>query len=151
MPETVIACCNSELINIFSFYQSHPLISVFTKFRNHENDTFKFLCRNGISMNYTEDILLVLLDSQYSWNWLIGRFIKYLPIMVFRFVNDHYLLELLFFPWLEEIDLNNIRISRPEVFCKKDVLKSFSKLTVKHVCQSIFFNKVLKVLSLHLY
>ena len=71
--------------------------------------------------------------------------------MVFRFVNDHYLLELLFFPWLEEIDLNNIRISRPEVFCKKDVLKSFSKLTVKHVCQSIFFNKVLKVLSLQLY
>ena len=29
-----------------------------------------------------------------------------------------------------------------KVFCKKGVLKSFSKLTGKHLCQSFFFNKV---------
>ena len=29
-----------------------------------------------------------------------------------------------------------------EVFCKKGVLKNFAKLTGKHLCQSLFFNKV---------
>ena len=34
------------------------------------------------------------------------------------------------------------RSSPPEVFCKKDVLRNFAKSTVKHLCQSLFFNKV---------
>ena len=32
--------------------------------------------------------------------------------------------------------------SRPEVFCKKGVLRNFTKFTGKHMCQSLFFNKV---------
>ena len=32
--------------------------------------------------------------------------------------------------------------SRPEVFCKKGVLKNFSKFTGKHLRMSFFFNKV---------
>ena len=32
--------------------------------------------------------------------------------------------------------------SRPEVFCKKGVLKNFVKFTEKHLCWSLFFNKV---------
>ena len=35
-----------------------------------------------------------------------------------------------------------IRSSRPEVFCKKGVLKNFAKFTGKHLCQSLLFNKV---------
>ena len=31
--------------------------------------------------------------------------------------------------------------SRPEVFCTKGVLRNFTKLTGKHLCQSLFFNK----------
>ena len=34
------------------------------------------------------------------------------------------------------------RSSCPEVFCKKGVLKNFAKFTGKHLCQSLFFNKV---------
>ena len=34
------------------------------------------------------------------------------------------------------------RNSRPEVFCKKGVLRNFVKFTGKHLCQSLFFNKV---------
>ena len=34
------------------------------------------------------------------------------------------------------------RSSRPEVFCKKGVLRSFAKFTGKHLCQGLFFNKV---------
>ena len=33
---------------------------------------------------------------------------------------------------------------RPEVFCKKGVLRNLTKFTGKHVCQSLFFNKVPK-------
>ena len=36
------------------------------------------------------------------------------------------------------------RSSRPEVFCKKGVLRFFPKFTGKHLCQSLFFNKVVK-------
>ena len=34
------------------------------------------------------------------------------------------------------------RSSRPEVFCKKGVIRNFSKSTGKHLCQSLLFNKV---------
>ena len=34
------------------------------------------------------------------------------------------------------------RSSRPEVFCNKDIFKNFSKFTGKHLCQSLFLNKV---------
>ena len=34
------------------------------------------------------------------------------------------------------------RSSRQEVFCKKGVLRNFSKITRKHLRQSLFFNKV---------
>ena len=30
----------------------------------------------------------------------------------------------------------------PKVFCKKGVLRNFAKFTGKHLCQSLFFNKV---------
>ena len=32
--------------------------------------------------------------------------------------------------------------SCPEVFCKKGFLKNFTKFTEKHLCESLFFNKV---------
>ena len=34
------------------------------------------------------------------------------------------------------------RSSRLEVFCRKGVLRNFAKFTEKHLCQSLFFNKV---------
>ena len=36
----------------------------------------------------------------------------------------------------------NDRSSRPEVFCRKGVLRNFAKFTDKHLCQSLFLNKV---------
>ena len=34
------------------------------------------------------------------------------------------------------------RSSRPDVFCEKGVLRNFAKFTGKHLCQSLFLNKV---------
>ena len=34
------------------------------------------------------------------------------------------------------------RSSRLEVFCKKYILRNVTKFTGKHICQSLFFNKV---------
>ena len=41
-----------------------------------------------------------------------------------------------------QIERYVIRSSRSVVFCKKGVLKNFAKFTGKHLCQSLFFNKV---------
>ena len=38
--------------------------------------------------------------------------------------------------------LTSSRSCRPEVFCKKDALRNFAKFTGKHLCKSLFFNKV---------
>ena len=40
------------------------------------------------------------------------------------------------------ISVTLFRSSRPKVFCKKGVLRNFAKFTGKHLCQSLFFNKV---------
>ena len=37
---------------------------------------------------------------------------------------------------------DKFRSSRPEVFCKKGVLRNFAKFAVKHLCQSLLFNEV---------
>ena len=36
----------------------------------------------------------------------------------------------------------NSKSSRPELFCKKDILWNFAKFTGNDLCQSLFFNKV---------
>ena len=38
--------------------------------------------------------------------------------------------------------LTAFKNSHPEVFCKKGVLRNFTKFTGKHLCQNLFFNKV---------
>ena len=39
-------------------------------------------------------------------------------------------------------DLPLSRNSLPEVSCKKGVIRNFAKVTGKHLCQSLFLNKV---------
>ena len=41
-----------------------------------------------------------------------------------------------------KLQLQMVRSRRPEVFYKKGVLRNFAKFTGKHLCQSLFFNKV---------
>ena len=48
---------------------------------------------------------------------------------------------------LSQVNLNyifylNLRSSRPDVFCKKGVLRNFIKFAGKHLCQRLSFNKV---------
>ena len=43
---------------------------------------------------------------------------------------------------LRLVILSRDRSSRPEVFYKKGVPRNFAKFTGKHLCQSLFFNKV---------
>ena len=56
--------------------------------------------------------------------------------------------------WLELLAMGRLKIrppiplffqpqkQSPEVFCKKDVLRNSAKFTGKHLCQSLFFNKI---------
>ena len=40
------------------------------------------------------------------------------------------------------VDKEILQKQPPDVFCKKGVLRNFAKFTGKHLCQSLFFNKV---------
>ena len=44
--------------------------------------------------------------------------------------------------WLKRTVILTFRSSRPDVFCKKGVLRNFAKFTGKHLRQSLFLNKV---------
>ena len=46
-------------------------------------------------------------------------------------------------------DSSDERSSRPDAFCQKGVLRNFAKFTGKHLCQSLFFNKVAGGLQLY--
>ena len=48
-------------------------------------------------------------------------------------------------------DPSDYRSSRPDVFCKKGVLKNFVKFTGKHLCQALFFSKVAGLRPVQLY
>ena len=39
-------------------------------------------------------------------------------------------------------NINNVQKQPPGVFCKKEILKNFAKLTGKRLCQSLSFNTV---------
>ena len=47
----------------------------------------------------------------------------------------------LYFSWMQLINAIP-RSSRVEVFCKQSVLRNFASFIGKHLCQSLFFNKV---------
>ena len=40
------------------------------------------------------------------------------------------------------ISRDKVQKQSPEEFCKKGVLRNFAKFKGKHLCQSLFFNKV---------
>ena len=61
-------------------------------------------------------------------------------IKLFNMRNNLFLNELFIF--LISYKLISYRSSRLEVFCKKVVLWNFAKFTGKHLCQTLFFNKV---------
>ena len=52
-----------------------------------------------------------------------------------------------FFPEREDLPLLEVTAETGlwyglEVFCKKDVIRNFAKFTGKHLCHSLFLNKV---------
>ena len=63
----------------------------------------------------------------FLWEWNLKRLILININICWNDANSRY-------PFRE--------VSRPEVFCKKGVLRNFTKFTGKHLCQSLFFNKV---------
>ena len=65
---------------------------------------------------------------------------------IFRapFPKNHsgWLLLLVLLKIVSHLLMLKVRSSLPDVFCKKGALRNFAKFTGKHLCQSLFFNKV---------
>ena len=65
---------------------------------------------------------------------------KFSYIYIYIYILKYSYFTLIFIENLEEIYLEEVAL--PEEFCKKGVLKNFEKFTRKHLCQSLFLNKV---------
>ena len=65
------------------------------------------------------------------------------PVNFVKFLRTHFL-QNTSGPLLLELCFNSssIYFQKPQVFIRKDVLRSFAKFTRKYLCQSHFFNKV---------
>ena len=81
-------------------------------------------------------------------NWTFSAYVKNgFPLILLTIpLRDGHLtrntfITLIFFLWPP------CRSSRPKVSCKKVILRNFSKLRGKHLCQSLFFSKVVNLRS----
>ena len=84
------------------------------------------------------DSLTRIVNDEYTVEGLGKKAGNVLALPV-KVKQNYKLYALLGYPMTEG---NLIRSSRPEVFCKKGVLRNFAKFTRKHLCQNLFFNKV---------
>ena len=78
---------------------------------------------------------------------VLQKFIEMRPVLTFLIFGSCWSeLNELLSGWLSAKCFGGLHISLrsscPEVFCKKGVLKNFTTSTRKHLCQSLFFNKV---------
>ena len=86
--------------------------------------------------------------SQLEWKLFISKILRPRRLLVIvspkRYVKEAQLLfNMILFSQIviPSYDITS-RSSHPEVFCKKGVLKNVTKFTGRHLCQSLFFNKV---------
>ena len=66
----------------------------------------------------------------------LNFFVLVLWVTNLTILHDIFSVNTVFYWW------ETYRSSRPEVFCEKGVLGNFTKITWKHLCQSLFFNKI---------
>ena len=76
----------------------------------------------------------------FSWQSChVNHLLKYLRMATLGCSVTRILLRIQWYRTLHFLVVESIRSSRPEVFCKKSVLRNFTKFTGKHLCQSLFF------------
>ena len=67
-----------------------------------------------------------------------------LPELPFKILSRENFYDGHLLPFFVKLEITRwkYRSSRPEVFCKKGVIRNFAKFPGKHLCQRLFFNKV---------
>ena len=95
------------------------------------------LINHEITCKYKQKTLK---NNDNFWFWVLCRSVKYHFEMIFswNFVGIKSIDKKI----LQKYCIAPTRSTRPEVFCKKGVLKNFAKFTGKHLSQSLFFNNV---------
>ena len=84
-----------------------------------------------------QSFLEVLLNKEFY------NFIDQIELSVQIKIKNHEILIMKYLKkWQLFINIFYFRSSRPDMFCKKGVLENFAKFYGKHLCQSLFFNKV---------
>ena len=96
---------------------------------------------NLIRINKSFIVITKVCDGLHRWFFLIilAKFFK-APFYKAPPGNCFYISLVLCLRCFTFLAINES--SRPELFCKKGVLRKFAKFTGKHLCQSLFFDKI---------
>ena len=121
------ACCSNRFIIFDNFYKwpNKQLFWEFRKIANKISDLEPHLGLNGLSKFskscFPQNLLSPLLNTLS--HLILSKKSHFRQSCILR-------------------KCQMLRSSRPEVFCKKGILRNFARFTGKHLCQSLFFNKV---------
>ena len=104
-----------------------------------------------VQARYFEQLIRIYFFSFFLYlKLLFNRADKYRKIMLIFIKKEHFHKDTSrqMYNLYEKINCiiniwyQGLRSSHPAVFCKKGVLRNFTKFTGKHLCQSLYFNKV---------
>ena len=98
----------------------------------------RFCSSSFISVTFTEETLDGKLHFLFSFYWPANKMIYH----HYHDITKNHGAYLFSCDTDKVKKTSNNRSSHPEVFCKKGVLRNFTNFTGKHLCQSLFFNKV---------
>ena len=68
--------------------------------------------------------------------------IMYIQVHMFKHLKISVFFSVFYYSMIRGVISAICRSSHSEVFCEKGVLRNFAKFTGKHLCHSLFFNKV---------
>ena len=88
-----------------------------------------------LALNFETSVLFSLVQARckkFATPFFVGTLNKSLVQYSKKFRHN----------WTFYYDKTLLRSSRPEMFCKKGVLRNFAKFSGKYLCLSLFFNKV---------
>ena len=106
--------------------------SVLIVFRNFKLICSYFVLVAIIIFDLALHICIFIIHAEYFWLVIAGLKEKFYTLIL-KFVN-------ITFCFMTEPQ--TMQKQPPELFCKKGVLRNFAKFTGKHLCQKLFFNKV---------
>ena len=123
---------NNGVYSIRSNSNSNSISNAEVPMPRFTNGLYFWICKRNFSVEGDEGSIF---SKAPDWQSLFKIKIEQTPGCPNKEYNA-------FFKHINQNVMTYPRRNLPEVFCKKDAYGNFAKCTGKHLCQSLFFNKV---------